>query len=218
MKAIVFDWDLTLWNSWDLHLPLMQCTADALGLPRPDQSAVAREFYRPFFQHLTWFFPVDQQRVIDTYMRFYHERVSSVGRLYPGVLATLEALKSQGYRLAVFSDKRRAFGELEISNTGVGPLFDHTLFLEDGRPYKPDPLGLAQVLVALEVPSEEAMYIGDASQDIECAHRAGVISGAALWGSLDREELLRKRPAYRWENVEQVLHTLDSTGDLQDTT
>ncbi|MCI0787858.1 MAG: hypothetical protein J4O09_16245, partial [Chloroflexi bacterium] len=60
MKAIIFDWDLTLWNSWDLHLRLLRRTADALGLPRPGQDAVAREFHRPFFQHLGWFFKMDQ--------------------------------------------------------------------------------------------------------------------------------------------------------------
>ena len=27
LKAVVFDWDLTLWNSWDIHMSLMQQTA-----------------------------------------------------------------------------------------------------------------------------------------------------------------------------------------------
>ena len=53
------------------------------------------------------------------------------------------------------------------------------------------------------------MYIGDGRQDMECAQRAGVMSGAALWGSVDREELLVLGPAYRWDRVEQVLHTLE---------
>lgn len=209
MKAIIFDWDLTLWNSWDIHLALMRRTADALGQPRPDKAAVAREYYLPFYQHLAWFFPGDQQRVIDTYLGFYQESVAEEGRLYPDVGETLSALKARGHRLAVFSDKRRAFGELELGQTGTGSLFDCTLFLEDGRPYKPEPQGLLLVLNALAVSPGEAIYVGDAHQDVDCAHRAGVAGGAALWGSLDRQALLARRPVYQWERVGQILDSLD---------
>ena len=82
MKAIIFDWDLTLWNSWDLHLWLMNRTADALGLARPEASDVAREFSRPFAQHLALFFGGDQQRVIDVYRGYYRSSVSASTRGY----------------------------------------------------------------------------------------------------------------------------------------
>ena len=208
MKAIIFDWDLTLWNSWDLHLRRLRRTADALGLPRPGQDAGAREFHRPFFQHLCWFFKMDQKRVVDTYMCFYQEDVTWAGRLYPQAADTLVALKDRGYLLGLFSDKRRSFGQLELDQSGIGDMLDYVMFLEDGRPYKPDPEGLIQVLSALGVPAEEAMYVGDASQDVECAHRAGVASGAALWGSVDRDELLRRQPSYRWERMDRILDSL----------
>ena len=208
MKAIIFDWDLTLWNSWDLHLRLLRRTADALGLPRPGQDAVAREFHRPFFQHLGWFFKMDQKRVVDTYMSFYQEDVTWAGRLYPQAADTLGALKDRGYRLGLFSDKRRSFGQAELDQSGIGEMLDYVMFLEDGRPYKPDPEGLLQVLSALGGPAEEALYVGDASHDVECAHRAGVASGAALWGSVDRVELLRRQPSYRWECMDRILDSL----------
>ena len=83
MKAIVFDWDLTLWNSWDIHVWLMHRTADALGVPRPQVATIAREFSRPFFQHLAWFFSSDRQMVADVYLGFYQEVVSQMGHLFP---------------------------------------------------------------------------------------------------------------------------------------
>ena len=207
MKAVVFDWDLTLWNSWDLHLQLMQSTADALSLPRPSGAQVAREYHRPFFQHLTWFFGDDEQRVVDTYMGFYLDSMATVGGLYPGVPETLVALKDRGYRIALFSDKRQQFGELELS--GIGHLLDYTLFLVEGRPYKPDPHGLLHVLDVLGVAKDEAVYVGDGSHDLECARRAGVAGGAALWGSLNREDLLNGHPDHSWEAMDQVLLSLE---------
>lgn len=68
LKAVVFDWDLTLWNSWDIHMSLMQQTASDLGYPHPNAADLAKEYSRPFLEHLAWFFPGDQEKVVDTYM------------------------------------------------------------------------------------------------------------------------------------------------------
>ncbi len=209
MKAVVFDWDLTLWNSWDIHLWLMQRTAESLGLPRPEPDAIAREYSRPFLQHLSWFFGGDQDTVLDAYMAFYRENVADMAGLYPGIREALAALKDRGFRLAIFSDKRQAFGMSELDQTGIGHLLDHASFLVDGRPYKPDPLGLQEVTASLVVSAGDAIYVGDSRQDIECAHRAGIRSGAALWGSVDRREVLARRPHYRWESMEQMLDSLE---------
>ena len=208
MKAIVFAWDLTLWNSWDTHLELLRQTAGALGATRPEPAEVAARYSIPFLQHLEGFPPGDQQKVIDTYMGFYRQIATEMPNLYPGVADTLSRLKESGYRLAVFSDKRHSFGVAELAQVGIGGLMDHSLFLLDGRPYKPDPQGLLQVLETLEVTPGEALYVGDTGDDMECAHRAGVKSGAALWGALDREKVLAAGPSFRWERPDQLVASL----------
>ena len=203
-KAIIFDWDLTLWNSWDIHVWLMQYTAGVLGVARPHPPEIAREFHRPFFEHLAWFLGADHDRIVETYTGMYHEVVAEKAHLYAGVAETLRRLKEWGFQTAVFSDKRHAFGESELAQTGVGALLDHTLFLHDGRPYKPDPAGLLQVIEALGVSPQETLYVGDSHQDIECARRAGVRSAAALWGSLNRERVLAQIPDHRLESVAEM--------------
>ena len=209
MKAIIFDWDLTLFNSWDIHVWLMQRTAEALGLPSPDKSAIAQEYSKhPFSKLLAVFFGDDPEAAQDTYMKFYRETVSTMAGLYPGILNMLLELRDRGYRLAIFSDKRDALGLSELDQTGIGHLLDYTLFLVDGRPYKPDPAGLQAVMEALGVTPGETLYIGDGRQDIECAHRAGSRSGAALWGSVNREAVLALNPHYRWDRIEQLPETL----------
>ena len=209
LRAIIFDWDLTLWNSWDIHLSLMRRTADALGQPQPQQEAIAREYSRPFLQHLAWFFGAGQGQVLDTYLKFYRESVAEMGGLFAGVEEMLRDLRNRGFRLGVLSDKRQAFGALELEQTGVGHLLDHVSFLVDGRPYKPDPHGLRDVIDALGVSATETVYVGDSGQDIECAHRAGARSAAALWGTVSREVLLSQKPHYQWERVEDILRSPD---------
>ena len=146
VEAVVFDWDLTLWNSWDIHLWLLDSTADALDRPRPLEADVAWQYSRPFLKHLSWFFGDDQDRAVAIYLAKYRETVSQMGHLYDGVEETLRALKEGGLLLAVFSDKRWEFGVSELEQTGIGHLLDYVLFLGDGRPYKPSPRGLLEVV------------------------------------------------------------------------
>ena len=213
LKAVIFDWDLTLWNSWDIHVWLMGRTADELGLPRPGKSDIAREYSRPFLQHLTWFFREEQDLVLDTYIGYYRETVGEMAGLYPGIAETLTALKRHGLKVGVFSDKRQLFGVSELEQTGVGHLLDHASFLVDGRPYKPDPQGLMDVMEALRVSPSDTLYIGDSRQDMQCAHRAGTLSGAALWGSVDREGVLAQSPQYQWDRPQLILGSLGIAGN-----
>ena len=208
LKAVVFDWDLTLWNSWDIHVSLMNQTADALAYPRPIAADLGREYSRPFLEHLAWFFPGGQQEVVDTYMCFYHAVVWQERRLYPGVEELLKQLKENGYRTAVLSDKRQVFGVPEFEHSGLGPVIDRVLFFADGMAPKPDPSGLQDVMGSLDVAPNECLFVGDSHRDIECARRAGARSGAALWASVERERVLALKPEFCWERVDDVGITL----------
>ena len=178
-------------------------------MPSPDKSAIAQAYSKhPFSKLLAEFFGDDPEAAQATYMKFYRETVSTMAGLYPGIPDMLLELRDRGYRLAIFSDKRDALGLSELDQTGIGHLLDYTLFLVDGRPYKPDPAGLQAVMEALGVTPGETLYIGDGRQDIECAHRAGSRSGAALWGSVNREAVLALNPHYCWDRIEQLPETL----------
>jgi HAD superfamily hydrolase (TIGR01509 family) len=135
--------------------------------------------------------------------------VAERAHLYPGIAETLHTLKERGYRLAIFSDKWHAFGKAELEQAGAKNLLDRTLFLHDGRPYKPDPTGLREVMAALGVSPAETLYVGDSHHDIDCAHRAGVRSVAALWGSVNRDLVLARRPHYQLEAVGEFISTLE---------
>ena len=204
LEAVVFDWDLTLWNSWDVHLDLMERTADALGYPPPAAADLGKEYSRPFFEHLTWFFSGDQEKVVDTYMDLYQAAVWQENRLYSGVLELLRQLKTYGYRTGILSDKREVFGAPELEFSGLGSLIDQALFFSDGMAPKPDPSGLQELMRLFGVAPGRCLFVGDSYRDIECARRAGVRSGAALWASVEPERVLALEPEFRWERVEDV--------------
>ena len=212
IKAVVFDWDLTLWNSWDIHMSLMNQTADELGHLRPAPADLGKEYSRPFLKHLEWFFPGDQKKVMDTYLGFYYSAVWQERRLYPGVAELLAQLKDDGYRTAILSDKQQLYGMPEFEHSDIGLTVDRALFFADGMAPKPDPAGLQDVMRSLEVSPDECLYVGDSERDIECAQRAGARSGAALWASVEPELVLALNPEFRWESVNDVGITLKLSG------
>ena len=214
MRAVIFDWDLTLWNSWDIHLLLMAQTAGDLGVAPPAAEAIAAEFHRPFLRHLLFFLgsrPDAEEEIaaIETaYLRHYYGMAGHRNYLYPGVGSLLRMLKGQGVRIGILSDKRAEFGARELEQSGLAPLVDWADFKTEARPYKPHPGGLRRVLSKLGVEASDAVYVGDAPQDIRCARNAGAIAAAALWAAIDREALLELGPDYALHRPHQVMAAL----------
>ena len=60
----------------------------------------------------------------------------------------------------------------------------------------------------LQVPPGNALYVGDAPWDVECARRAGVTSVGALWGCVDPDALMASRPDQLWREPQEALGLL----------
>ena len=208
MKLIVFDWDLTLWNSWDSHVKGVRHTAEALALEPPEEELIASTFSVAFARHLELLFPQHTQEATKHYMDYYHSNVTKLGHLFEGVPELLEALKSKGLLLALLSDKGTVYGNRELSNTEIAGRFDVVRFRDKGKRYKPSPQGLRQVINQLSVGLEEVLYVGDSPVDVQCAQRAGVVSAAALWGSVSVEQVLKEGPDYVFRSVPDALAAL----------
>ena len=215
-SLIVFDWDQTLWNSWDLHVAGVWHAADLLGLPRTPVAEIAPHYSMPIIRHIGEMFPDHAQAVHDIYQEFYKARMFELGHLYEGVSDALARLKGLGYTLAVMSDKRARYGAQEAANSNVAKLFDSLHFREENGIYKPDPRRLQVILDELAVPSREALVVGDSHVDVECARNAGASSAAALWGSVNPDATLSQRPNYVWKSVKVMLEALE-TGPLAQT-
>ena len=208
MKLIAFDWDQTLWNSWEDHVKAAQYAAALVDVPEPSEQWIASSFSVPFARHLELIFPHRTPEATTHYLDFYHSRIAEMGRLFDGVPELLEELKSEGYLVALLSDKREVYGSQELESTGISGLFDCVLFLNDGRAYKPSPQGLCHVMETLAVKKEEVLYVGDSYVDVQCAKKAGVTSGAALWGCVNVEAVLDEGPDLVVNSVPEVLTSL----------
>ena len=100
---------------------------------------------------------------------------------YPGIEAMLRALKAQGKRLCVISNKVDYAVKLLMDQFFPG-FFETVLGEREGIRRKPAPDSLLAVMEELGLSKEECVYIGDSDTDILTAKNAGIDPISVSWG------------------------------------
>ena len=124
-------------------------------------------------------------RVREFFVPYYDAHNCDYTRPYEGIPELLAALKQQGHRLAVASNKYQAATEKIVSHYFPG-VFDMVLGERAGVERKPDPQIVYDICAALP---GEVLYVGDSLVDMETARNAGVPFVACSWGFVPREKL-----------------------------
>ena len=209
VRLVVFDWDQTLLNGWALHLKAVAHAARSTKQPVPPKDLIVDRYYSmPFFEHLESLLPIGTIEAVRVYIEFYDRNVATMSKLFDGAASALQALKESGLSLGLLSDKRKEYGAPELNRSEAEGLFDTVLFMEDGRPNKPDPQGLGMVCSGLSILPHQTLYVGDSWVDVRCADSLGAASGAALWGSLAAEKLLAENPDYTFPQITDLVDLL----------
>jgi phosphoglycolate phosphatase len=103
-------------------------------------------------------------------------------RLYPGVTATLDALRRRGLRLCCITNKRIAFSEALLAQSGIRDRFELVLGGDSLPEKKPSPLQLTFAAAELGVAPDRAALVGDSIQDLRSARAAGFAFVWATYG------------------------------------
>lgn len=100
---------------------------------------------------------------------------------YEGITDVLTALRAQGIRLVILSN-RPHHQTLWIVDATLNGYLDEVYGHREGFPKKPDPTVLHQIIKDNHCELDECLYVGDMRFDIEVAKNAGVRSVGCLWG------------------------------------
>jgi len=107
---------------------------------------------------------------------------------YDGLEEMLQELKSQGYRLAIASNKIdsavKELAELYFKHTIEVAIGD-----SEGIRRKPYPDKVFAALQLMHADPKSAVYIGDTEVDIATAENAGIDYICVAWGFRDKQEL-----------------------------
>ncbi len=113
------------------------------------------------------------------------------GRLttpYPGIIETIESMRTSGIKTAVLSNKYDE-GVHQVIGQFMPGLFDALHGECADIPRKPDPTGLLKTMGELGVKPARCAYVGDSPGDMVTAKAAGAFALGVAWGYHDAADL-----------------------------
>ncbi len=134
----------------------------------------------------------------------YEQRLHERTRPYEGIPALLRALREQGIKVAVLSNKYDPASKRLIAHFFPG-LVSLTLGERPGVPRKPDPTAVLEALEALGEQASDTLYIGDSGVDMQTAKNAGLDSAGVTWGFRSREVLVKNGAGVLIDHPSQLL-------------
>jgi phosphoglycolate phosphatase len=113
----------------------------------------------------------DMPALVEIFLDHYRRHIADGTRLFPGVAETLAALKQDGARLGVLTNKPQELTDLLLPRLGLMDLFG-AVYGAGRKPYtKPDPRIFHDVVGDLS--GGRAVMIGDSITDLSTARAAG---------------------------------------------
>ncbi|HEY3919185.1 MAG TPA: HAD family hydrolase [Stellaceae bacterium] len=185
-RALVFDWDNTLVDSWTTIHEALHRTFTAMGhVPwtLAETKTRVRHSLRDAFPAL---FGVRWEEARQLYLD--HFTAIHIERLTPiiGAAELLAEAKGRGLHLAVLSNKTGRILRLEAEHLGWSGHFARLVGAGDASGDKPDPVAMLYALEGSGLAGPEVWYVGDTALDMECAARAGCVG--VLLGAGDPED------------------------------
>ena len=111
----------------------------------------------------------------------YSKNMYNKTKPYDGILDMLKALREEGYKIAVLSNKFDSAVK-ELSNKYFGELVDLAVGQKEGVKEKPSPLGIQEIAKELDTDVETCIMVGDSEVDIQTANNAGIDCISVTWG------------------------------------
>ncbi len=127
--------------------------------------------------------------VFEYYKKYYEEHSEINTKPYDGVMDMLHALKDRGIKLAVLSNKPDAAVQ-PLAKKYFEGIFDYVSGEREGITRKPAPDGIYEALRVLDIPPEDAVFVGDSEVDIDTAKNAPMTCISVCWGFRDADFLL----------------------------
>lgn len=192
--AVVFDLDGTLLNTLSDLTASTNYALKARGYPERSIDEVRSFVGNGIADLMRKAVPMgtsneDAERALAMFRSHYAEHCADLTAPYEGILPLLDALKAEGFGIAVVSNKidsavralcRRYFGDR--IDTAAGE--------REGIARKPSPDSVFYVLNELSCKCDRAVYVGDSDVDIQTAANAEMDHIGVSWGFRDKSFLL----------------------------
>jgi len=171
LRAVLFDLDGTLLDSFQSHLAIYQATLAPFGI---DLTAAAfREHYSPNWSEFYRRVGLASEHWDAASVSWLRQASTHRSRPFPGVVAALRRLRAR-FQLGLVTSGSRSRVEADLTRSGIATFLAVVVTADDVREPKPAPEGLHTALRSLGIPASQALYVGDTEPDFELSRAAGV--------------------------------------------
>lgn len=178
-KAIIFDWDNTLADTWGVIHASLNKTFEAMG-HKPWSIDDVKSGKNGIHQSLRNSFPVifgdewERARKI-YYENFLASHLEGI-RKFPHAEEMLKYLSGTDINLSIVSNKTGPYLRKEVEHLGWGNIFSKVIGATDAEEDKPSPKPIYMALSGSGIePGRHVWFIGDSETDIECALNSGCL-------------------------------------------
>jgi pyrophosphatase PpaX len=208
-RAVLFDWDGTLYDSIDVSFRIYE----ELFKKYANLDLTCDYFRDTFIVNYHKYYsmhgiPESKWREVDDHwLKRFHEMEREI-HLFPGVRDMLRRLNERKIKIGLVSNGTGGRIKKEMERNGISEYFSTVITDDEVREFKPNPKGLKKALEIIGAGSSEALYVGDMSEDIEAGRNAGTGTAAVTWGAHSLERLSPAKPDYILNSVNEIFSIL----------
>lgn len=133
--------------------------------------------------------PEKEKEMLKTYNEAYLASPFEGTSPYPGMRSLIKERKEKGDQLGVFSNKPDFICRPILRHFFPEDPFDFIRGAQEGKPKKPEPSGLFEMMEEMGQEKQTTLYIGDSLVDARLGKAAGVRTFLVSYGYQDREPL-----------------------------
>ncbi|HUH86048.1 MAG TPA: HAD family hydrolase [Stellaceae bacterium] len=194
-RALLFDWDNTLVDTWETIHDALVVTFTALGQEpwtlQQTKLRVARSLRDAFPALFGARWEEALTLYLDRFRAIHLERLKAL----EGAAELLAELGQGDYFLGIVSNKTGAMLRQEAEHLGWTGHFRRIVGAGDAPQDKPDPAPMRLALEGSGIACSETWYVGDTALDMESAENAGCLPVLLGARPLAEESFARFRPA-----------------------
>jgi len=144
------------------------------------------------------------------FRNLYEQQLFARGRIYAGVVQTLQVLENTALPLCCITNKESRFALPLIEAAGLRERFAVTVCADRPEDRKPSPSMLLATCRQLGVEPADLLYVGDSPSDIAAARAARCRVVAVTYGYGDYDVLAAARPDGLLDNLAKITSISDA--------
>jgi pyrophosphatase PpaX len=200
-RAVLFDWDGTLLNSYAADVRAYLSMFRALDIKWTEREVAAH--YSPNWLRVYRAARLPRSKWLDANRLWAQAYKLEKPPLLPGARRIVRAL-SMKFALGIVSSGNRARVRRQLREFLLDGYFSAFVCSEDAQEKKPHPAPLQLALKRMRLKPENCVYVGDTAEDIEMSRRAGVRAIGVLGPFPTAERIRAAKPEILLDSIRDL--------------